>query len=201
MKILEIKKLNFPQVKVIRYQRFADERGYFTETFRQSDLQPFILKNFSVKQINESYSQANVFRGLHLQYQPAMSKMIRILEGEIVDFFIDIRPASKTFGQINGYRLKAKKNFNWDEWIFIPFGFAHGVLFLKEGKIEYLCDTSWNPEGELAVNIFDKNISWSFADERIKKIFAERKNKLILSEKDKKGVSLEEAKNILRSIL
>ena len=201
MKILEIKKLNFPQVKVIRYQKFADERGYFTETFRESDLQPNLLENFSVKQINESYSKTNVFRGLHLQHQPPMSKMIRVLEGEIIDFFLDIRPASKTFGQINGYHLKAQKKYPWGEWIFIPSGFAHGVLFLKEGKIEYLCDTSWNPKGELSVSIFDKDILWSFADQKIKKIFDQRKNKLILSEKDKKGVSLVQAKNILRSIL
>lgn len=200
MKILEIKELNFPEVKIIRYQRFEDQRGYFTETFRQSDFEPFLPKNFSVKQINESYSKKNVFRGLHLQYNPPMAKMIRVVEGEIIDFFIDLRPSSRLFGQINGYHLKADKNKKIDKWIFIPFGFGHGVLFLKEGKIEYLCDASWNPKGELSVNLFDKQIYWTFADQKIKRIFNQKKNKLILSEKDKQGISLKEAKKILKII-
>lgn len=201
MKILEIKKPNFPEIKIIRYERFSDERGYFTETFRKSNLIPHLSNNFSILQINESYSKENVFRGLHLQYDPPMTKMVRVLEGEIIDFFLDLRPQSKTFGQINGYHLNDNKKEKIGEWIIIPYGFAHGVLFLKEGKIEYLCDASWNPKGELAVNIFDKKVSWSSADEIIKNIFEERKNKLIMSEKDKRGVSLEEAKKILLNLL
>lgn len=197
MKILEIKKLNFPEIKIIRYERFLDERGYFTETFRNNDLASHLPKNFSILQINESYSKENVFRGLHIQYKPPMVKMVRVLEGEIIDFFLDVRVQSSTFGQINGYHLKNDKKEKIGEWILIPYGFAHGVLFLKEGKIEYLCDASWNPQGELSINIFDKNIRWSFIDKKIKKIFKERKDKLIISKKDKMGVSLDEAKKIL----
>jgi dTDP-4-dehydrorhamnose 3,5-epimerase len=196
MKIIEVKPTIFPEVKIIRYQRFADERGYFTETFRQQQwLQA--VDNFKIEQINESHSKPNVFRGLHLQYQPAMGKIVRVVEDEVYDFFLDLRPHSKNFGKLGVYHLVEDKTQAIGEWIYLPFGFAHGVYFPSGGTIEYLCNASWNPNGELSVSIFDQTIDWSLIDPKIKKIFFEEKEQLIISEKDKQGVSLEKAKDIL----
>lgn len=192
MKILNIQSTLIPDVKIIRYQRFTDNRGYFTETFRRSDLEKF-LPDFKVSQINESYSKKFVFRGLHLQYQPKMAKMVRVIEGEIIDFFLDLRKNSPTFGKIGSFRLTHENQNGEGEWIFIPHNFAHGVLFLKEGRIEYLCDSSWNPQGELAVNLFDKKINWNLSNQEIKKIVFDNKEKLIISDKDKQGLSLDKA--------
>ncbi len=192
MKILEIRDLSFFEVKIIRYQRFRDHRGYFTETFRESDLKKF-LPRFKISQINESYSKKFVFRGLHLQYQPKMAKMVRVIEGEIIDFFLDLRKNSSTFGKISAHRLTYETQNGVGEWIFIPHYFAHGVLFLKEGRIEYLCDTSWNPQGELSVNLFDKEIKWNLCPEEIKKIVFDNQKKIILSDKDQQGLSINQA--------
>ncbi len=193
MKILNIQSLSILDVKIIRYQRFTDNRGYFTETFRKTDLENFLPKDFKVIQINESHSKKFVFRGLHLQYQPKMAKMVRVIEGEIVDFFLDLRKNSSTFGKIGAYRLVSENKNGEGEWIFIPYHFAHGVLFLKEGRIEYLCDTSWNPQGELSINLFDNEINWTLCSEKIKKLVFSNQKKLIISEKDQQGLSINQA--------
>ncbi len=193
MKILNIQSLSIPDVKIIRYQRFTDNRGYFTETFRQSDFENFLPKDFKVIQINESYSKKFVFRGLHLQYQPKMAKIVRVIEGEVIDFFLDLRKNSSTFGKIGACQLTHENKNGEGEWIFIPHYFAHGVLFLKEGRIEYLCDASWNPQGELSVNLFDKEINWNLCSDEIKKMVFPNKKKLIISEKDQKGLSVNQA--------
>jgi dTDP-4-dehydrorhamnose 3,5-epimerase len=196
MKIIEVKPTTFPEVKIIRYQRFADERGYFTETYRQQQWLEAV-DNFKVEQINESHSKPSVFRGLHLQYQPVMGKIVRVVEDEVYDFFLDLRPYSKNFGKLGVYHLVEDKTQAIGEWIYLPFGFAHGVYFPSGGTIEYLCNASWNPKGELSVSIFDQTIDWSLIDPKIKKIFFEEKEQLIISEKDKQGVGLEKAREIL----
>lgn len=197
MKILKIESLSIPEVKIIHYQRFSDNRGYFTETFRQSDLGNFLLKDFQVIQINESYSKKFVFRGLHLQYQPKMAKMVRVIKGEVIDFFLDLRKDSPTFGKISVYRLTLENKNGEGEWIFIPHYFAHGVLFLKEGQIEYLCDASWNPQGELSVNLFDKKINWNLCNQKVKKMIFDNKDELIISDKDRQGLSINQAVEII----
>lgn len=197
MKILKVESLSIPEVKIISYQRFSDNRGYFTETFRQSDLGNFLPRDFKVIQINESYSKKFVFRGLHLQYQPKMAKMVRVIEGEIIDFFLDLRKKSPTFGKISAYRLTYEKKNGEGEWIFIPHYFAHGVLFLKDGRIEYLCDAAWNPQGELSVNLFDQKIDWNLCYQDIKKMIFDNKNQLIISDKDKQGLSVKQAVEII----
>ena len=89
MKIISIKSLNIPDVKVIKFARFADDRGYFTESFRKSDLlnHPGMdsMGSFDFMQSNESYSKKGVIRGLHLQWNPYMGKLVRILSGHMVD--------------------------------------------------------------------------------------------------------------------
>ncbi|MBI3366189.1 dTDP-4-dehydrorhamnose 3,5-epimerase family protein, partial [Candidatus Roizmanbacteria bacterium] len=105
MKILEVRNLVFSDVKVIRYERFKDDRGYFTETFRESDFKT-VISNFSIKQVNESYSSVKgVLRGLHLQWSPYMGKLIRTVKGHMVDLFLDIRKNSPTYGKVAAYDM------------------------------------------------------------------------------------------------
>ena len=101
MKIIDVKSTTFKEVKVIRFQRFTDNRGYFTETYRKSDFQknPMLkfLRNKYFVQTNASYSRNKVIRGLHFQFNPYMDKLVRTVRGRMVDLFLDIRIGSPTF--------------------------------------------------------------------------------------------------------
>ena len=191
MKILEVKKLAIPQIKVFKIQRFSDFRGYFTETFRQQDLEK-VIPNFKVIQINESYSKKRVFRGLHFQWNPYMAKFIRVIKGVIIDIGLDIRLKSPTYGKAIAYQIKSNENIDFFEAIFLPIGFAHGVYFLEESIIEYYCNSSWDPQSEASINPLSKTIDWSLTDENLKKILKENLSQAIISEKDKQGILLED---------
>lgn len=193
MKIIEIKSLVFPEVKVIRFARFTDSRGYFTETYRFSQLEE-IIPEFKIKQAMESHSKKSVLRGFHLQYDPPMGKLVRTVEGEMIDFFLDLRKKSKTFGKIAGYRMPSCWNDDFDEWIWIPPGFAHGNLYLEESTIEYFATATYNPQGEVGIYPLSDDIDWSYCDKEIKKIFDAYKKKVIISEKDKRGMTVSQWK-------
>ncbi len=138
MKIEEIKKLEFPEIKVIRYKRHNDQRGYFSV--------PFVNNVFSSKvdnvdfvQLNESYSKRGIFRGMHIQIDPPQGKLVRTIYGSMIDFVMDVRKDSLNYGKIIGYEMTEDKEKEYNEWIWVPPGFAHGNLYLKETRIEYLC--------------------------------------------------------------
>lgn len=112
MNIIQQTDLAIPDVKVIRFGRFGDHRGYFTETFNQQTLDqncPF-LKDFTFKQTNESFSFANTLRGLHLQ--TGMGKLVRLIYGKMIDFALDWRPDSPTYQQIIGYDLQTTCDYS-----------------------------------------------------------------------------------------
>lgn len=194
MKILEIKSLVFPEVKIIRFARFNDNRGYFTETYRFQQLEE-VLPDLKIKQIMESHSKKRVLRGFHMQYKPPMGKLVRTVVGEMIDFFLDLRKNSKTFGMIAGYRMPSVWEDEYDEWIWIPEGFAHGNLYLKESTIEYFATATYNPQGEIGINPLASDINWAYCDKEIKKIFDQHKNKAIISEKDKSGLTIAQFKS------
>ena len=189
MKIFEVKPLVIPEVKLISYQRFSDQRGFFTETFRESDLIQ-TLPNFKVKQVNESFSQKGVFRGLHFQWNPYMAKLVRVINGRIIDFFLDIRLNSPTFGKISGFELNGNLHDDKNTWIFIPIGFAHGFLALEETNIEYLCNGEYSPTCEAGINPLATDLDWSICDSNAKQKLEEMKDNLIISDKDKAGLTL-----------
>ncbi len=199
MKILDIKSLIIPDVKVVHYQRFADGRGYFTETFRESDLTK-IIPDFKIKQVNESFSKKGVIRGLHFQWNPYMGKLVRVISGKIIDFFLDIRLESKTFGKISGYELGGDFADDKNTWIWIPVGFAHGILALENSTIEYLCTGEYSPTCEAGINPLSPDINWSACDHDVLKKFEEmKKTNLTLSEKDQEGLSLAQWKKDVRA--
>ena len=149
MKILSVTTLKLPDVKVIRFARFADHRGYFAEPFRRSDIEAHpeigFLREIALPQMNESWSRAGVVRGLHFQWNPFMGKLVRTVSGRMVDIFMDIRLGSPTFGRAAMHDMPSASTDDYAEWIWVPPGFAHGNFFTVESRIEYLCSAEVQP--------------------------------------------------------
>jgi dTDP-4-dehydrorhamnose 3,5-epimerase len=185
----------FPEVKVIRFARFNDSRGFFAEAFKKSDFigNPVLsfMRGFDFLQINENYSKPGVVRGLHFQWNPYLGKLVRTLRGRMVDVFLDIRKASKTFGQAAMYALPVDMSADYSEWIWVPPGFAHGNYFTEESQIEYLCTSEYSPGCEAGISPFAKDIDWSKCDSQLKKEFDMiASGNLLVADKDKNGFSL-----------
>jgi len=168
MKILDVHALPISEVKVVRFGRYGDDRGYFTEPYRQSavhgDPRTDFLNGLSFPQANESYSRAGVIRGLHFQWNPYMGKLVRTISGRMVDLALDIRLESPTFGKIVAYDMLSTPAAGWSEWIWVPPGFAHGNYFTDETIIEYFCTGEYSPGCEAAVSPLADDIDWSLCD-------------------------------------
>ena len=152
----------------------GDDRGYFEETFRQDLFEEAIGYKVNFVQDNESKSTKGVLRGLHYQLPPyAQAKLVRVIEGSVLDVTVDIRKSSPTFGQYVSVELTAQNKHQ----LFVPHGFAHGFVVLSDSAtFTYKVDNYYDPNYESGVlwNDTDLNIDWKIkADE------------VILSEKDK----------------
>jgi dTDP-4-dehydrorhamnose 3,5-epimerase len=156
-----------------------------------SDLSFLSNRNFT--QINESYSKKSVFRGLHFQWNPFMDKLIRCITGKIIDFALDIRFDSPTFGKIITHTLTSDILNDTSEWLWVPSGFAHGFYANENSIVEYLCTGQWSPGNEYTINIQDNDIDWTLCDAETTSEFNDllSKNMLIISDKDRAGASLE----------
>jgi len=196
MKILETKSLAIPDIHSIKFERFLDDRGYFTEQFRMSDLKDIKIKSLEkieFVQGNESYSKEGTIRGFHFQWNPYMGKLVRTVSGHMVDLALDIRKGSRTYGKIVGHSMPSSKEDRFNEWLWIPPGFAHGFMFPKESTIEYLCSGEYNKECEAGICPFAGEIDWSLCDKEIKKMFINIFSKdLLISKKDLEAPSLTE---------
>lgn len=195
MKIVSVQELIFPEVRVIRYKRFADERGFFSETYKKSDFQtnPLLsfLKDFDFVQANTSFSKKGVIRGLHVQWNPYMGKLVKVITGRMIDLFMDIRKNSHNFGKIAAYDMNPGQEKDYNEWIWLPVGFAHGSCFLEDSYIEYFCTGEYNPSSEAGISPLGNDIDWSLCDKNLKKMFDEVVwADAIISEKDKKGYTI-----------
>jgi dTDP-4-dehydrorhamnose 3,5-epimerase len=195
MKILQIKDLGLAGVKIIRYGRYADHRGFFAEHFRKSDFmnhpQLSFLKGIEFYQCNESYSMPGTIRGLHFQWNPYMGKLIRTLRGRMIDMVLDIRKGSPTFGKIIGYDMLADFHAEFCEWIWIPPGFAHGNYFPEESHIEYFCSGEYSPGCEAGISPLAGDIDWSICDPELKNGFDAIAGAIpLMTEKDRNGFSI-----------
>jgi len=195
MKILEVKDLEIEGIKSIEYARFPDNRGYFTETWRESQFKEFdFLKDVNFQQANESHSKYGVIRGLHFQWNPYMGKLIRVINGRMIDIYVDIRKGSPTLGYIGMHSLFARPYLSENKWIWVPPGFAHGCFFTEDTTIEYFCSGEWSPNTEAAILCVDNNfLNWSLCDPQLKKqydILVECGD-AIISDKDKQAYKLE----------
>lgn len=168
---------------IIEPKIILDERGYFMESFNEKTFQNGIGQAVHFVQDNQSFSSKGVLRGLHYQTgEHAQAKLVRVLQGEVLDVAVDIRPDSPTFGQYEAVILSGENQ----KQFFVPRGFAHGFLVLSEtATFFYKCDNFYNKESEGGIIYNDENINinWQFSLED-----------LIISEKDKVQPTLENAK-------
>ena len=149
----------FPGLKVFEPKIFADNRGYFFETFNENTFNEAGIDSRFV-QDNESKSQYGVVRGLHYQLNPfAQAKLVRVINGEVLDAVVDIRRGSPTYGQKYEILLTGENK----RQLFIPRGFAHGFSVLKDETVFcYKCDNIYNKESEGGILLTDPavNIDW-----------------------------------------
>jgi dTDP-4-dehydrorhamnose 3,5-epimerase len=174
---MEIKEERIKGLFSIQPKVFGDERGYFLETFNQSNYGR-LLDNFIFVQDNVSLSAKGVLRGLHFQKPPFdQGKLVQVIKGSVIDISVDIRKDSPTYGEYISVLLTEKeKNQFW-----IPPGFAHGFCALEDNTIfSYKCTNYYSPENESSILWNDKtlNIDWTIANP-------------IISEKDKKGIKFD----------
>ena len=148
-----------PGLKIFEPKVFTDSRGYFFEVFNE---QSFRDAGIDVKFVhdNESKSQRGVLRGLHYQLNPmAQAKLVRVVEGEVLDVAVDIRKGSPAFGKTYSLLLTGENK----KQLFIPRGFAHGFSVLSETVIfQYKCDNFYSKESEGGIMFNDPtlNIDW-----------------------------------------
>ncbi len=174
-------KQNLEGIYIIRPKIFEDERGYFFESFRQSEFYKKLNKNFI--QENEVLSRyPDIIRGLHYQLNNAQGKLIHVVFGAIKDIVVDVRVGSPNFGKSFIAELNSKNH----KMLYVPEGFAHGYLVLEENTIvRYKCTKYYDPQSEYGIswNDPDINIDWGISNP-------------ILSEKDKKLPYLNMQKNL-----
>jgi dTDP-4-dehydrorhamnose 3,5-epimerase len=175
------KKLDIPEVILVTPNSFPDKRGFFLETFKESEFASNGIKTRFV-QDNFSHSSKGVLRGLHYQKNPkAQAKLVTALRGEIFDVAVDIRENSPTFGKWVGEILSENNH----KLLYIPEGFAHGFCVLsEEADVLYKVSTEYSPEHEEGIiwNDPDINIIWPI-------------DKPILQEKDSKLPFLKNTNN------
>ena len=168
--MIDIKNI-FSDVKYLHLDRHEDDRGFFSEIYKEREFRKVGIENQFVQQ-NLSFSKKrNTLRGMHFQSKPfAQSKMIKVLKGSIFDVFIDLRKNSKDFQSFGYYNLSEN-----DGWLFIPQGFAHGFLTTSDNTlITYKVDNYFDKSSEKGIIWNDDfyNIPWP------------KKSELIISDKD-----------------
>ena len=160
---------------IIEPKVFGDNRGYFMETYNYNDFKAAGLDMVFV-QDNQSRSKKGVLRGLHFQKKNPQGKLVRVIEGEVYDVAVDIRPGSKTYGKWHGVLL-SKEN---KRQFYVPEGFAHGFLVLSDvAEFVYKCTRFYDPTDEGALYYADPDIGidWPIPEGM----------EILLSEKDKKN--------------
>ena len=176
---------SIPDVLLIYPEVYCDSRGYFMESFRQDLLSDFLGYQVNFIQDNESKSSKGVLRGLHYQLPPsAQAKLVRVIEGRVLDVAVDIRQSSSTFGQYVCAELSSDNHHQ----LFIPKGFAHGFVVLSDSAIfTYKVDSHYSPIDErgIAYNDKDIGIDWMLKSSDLK-----------LSDKDKTQRALSEVKDL-----
>ena len=176
---------DIPDIIIIEPKVHGDERGYFVETYRADKLEAFLGYKINFCQDNESKSSRGVLRGLHYQLHPAaQTKLVRVIQGKVLDVAVDIRKGSPTFGKHVCVELTAENK----RQLLIPRGFAHGFVVLEDDTIfAYKVDNYYSPENDRGIAFDDEElgIDWKIP-----------KEELLLSEKDTKQPILSKAEDI-----
>ncbi|MFT5453493.1 MAG: dTDP-4-dehydrorhamnose 3,5-epimerase [Enterobacterales bacterium] len=176
-----------PDVIVVEPKVHGDERGYFVETFRQDLLEKELGYKVDFIQDNESKSAKGVLRGLHFQLPPfAQSKLVRVIEGCVLDIAVDIRLGSPSYGQHVTVELSGDDK----RQVFVPRGFAHGFVVLSDtATFAYKVDNYYSPECDrgLAYDDPELAIDWLLSKEQ-----------LMLSDKDRNQPTFSQFENSFR---
>lgn len=169
-------------VWVVKPKRFGDARGYFCETFKQSEFEQHIGPVRFI-QDNESVSSHGVLRGLHFQKgEFSQAKLVRVSRGAVLDVAVDLRAGSPTYGRHVAVELTADNGLQ----LFIPRGFAHGFVVLSDtAQFQYKVDNVYAPQSEATLRFDDPalGIDWRVSP-----------SEMLLSEKDTRGIELKDIK-------
>jgi dTDP-4-dehydrorhamnose 3,5-epimerase len=178
---MQIEETNLKDCYLIKPHVYEDERGYFFECFNQDKFSKAVGKKFVFVQDNESKSNYGVLRGLHFQTPPyAQAKLVRVVEGEVLDVAVDLRKESPTYGHHTTAILNEKNKHQ----LLIPRGFAHGYAVLSKTAIfVYKIDNLYSPE-------HDSGIMWD--DDDLSIDWKLKLSEVILSKKDKKQISFKD---------
>ena len=182
---MQFTRTKIEDVIIIEPKVHGDDRGYFVETFRADKLEEFLGYKINFCQDNESKSSKGVLRGLHYQLPPhAQTKLVRVIQGRVLDVAVDIRKNSATFGKYVAVELSAENK----KQMLVPRGFAHGFVVLEDDTIfAYKVDNYYSPECDRGIAFDDEslNIDWILEKEELK-----------LSDKDTKQPKLNETKDL-----
>lgn len=170
---MEVEKTKLEGCFILHDTFFGDERGYFFESFNRNTFLTKTGVDINFVQDNQSRSQKGVLRGLHFQHgEHAQAKLVRVLEGKVLDVAVDLRKSSPTFGEHIAVELSADSRTQF----FVPRGFAHGFVVLSEAAVFfYKCDNFYHKasEGGIIYNDPGLGIDWKLDN-----------STLLLSEKD-----------------
>ena len=157
---MKFTRTEIPDVVIVEPKVHGDERGYFVETFRADKLEEFLGYKINFCQDNESKSSRGVLRGLHYQLAPAaQTKLVRVIQGRVLDVAVDIRKGSPTFGKHVAVELTAENK----KQLLVPRGFAHGFVVLEDNTVfAYKVDNYYSPQNDRGIAFDDKalNIDW-----------------------------------------
>jgi dTDP-4-dehydrorhamnose 3,5-epimerase len=164
---MEIQKFNIEGLLLIKPKIFGDERGYFFESFNKKRFEEVVGETVNFIQDNESKSSYGVLRGLHFQRPPfTQAKLVRVIEGKVLDVAVDLRVNSPTYGQHQSVILTGENKHQF----FVPRGFAHGFLVLSETAIfAYKVDNDYAPTHDdgIIYNSESLGIDWTIDEKDI----------------------------------
>lgn len=178
---MQYDKLAIPDIVLLTPQVYGDERGFFMETFRQSEFEQH-CGLYSFVQDNHSKSLQGTLRGLHYQHAQPQGKLVRVTKGEVFDVVVDMRKDSPFFGQWVGATLSEENK----QMLWVPPGFAHGFYVVsQEAEFQYKCTDYYAPGDEVSVlwNDASLGIEWPLVNGKGP----------ILSPKDEQGVPFSHA--------
>ncbi|WP_342330334.1 dTDP-4-dehydrorhamnose 3,5-epimerase [Pedobacter sp. FW305-3-2-15-E-R2A2] len=169
---MEIQETALRGCVIIKPRVFEDERGYFFESFNTSSFEQKTGMSGSFVQDNQSFSSYGVIRGLHAQQgEHAQAKLVRVLQGEVLDVAVDARPDSPTYGQHVAVRLSAANKLQ----LYVPRGFLHGFAVLSEtAEFFYKCDNYYNKESERGIHLASPELNINWLIEEDKRIIADK---------------------------
>lgn len=178
---MKVTPLSIPDILLIEPKVFKDNRGFFFESFNQNKFEETVGREIHFVQDNHSESTKGVLRGLHYQASPgAQDKLVRVVQGKVLDVAVDIRENSSTFGQYVSHTLSSHNK----KQLWIPKGFAHGFLTLSNSaQVLYKVTDYYNPDLERCIVWNDISLSISWPSDL----------PIYLSKKDQQGISFLDA--------